>query len=198
MRAAPSALRKLAGWRGYAPDRANQANGIELAAAIDVSVSRASLLIVPVGHRDARGGAANDAGNADLDLPDGGRGNAANREGALPDHAPGRHVAFGAGAFALELLYGCERILAQPGRFHAFGGVNHLVEHRFCSLRLRADVSLEHRKKLGIARRVAGERVFRHVAHGELVNAVTLLRPRQERDDALDRRRRVAGEIIAP
>src|SRR5262245_10803018 len=74
--------------------------------------TRALLLLLPEAQRRAGGGAADHARQAELHLPGGGGGDAAERERALPDLAPGRDIALVARALALELLERGERGLA--------------------------------------------------------------------------------------
>src|SRR5204863_2524850 len=78
------------------------------------------------------------------------------------------------------------------------GGLDDLVEHDGGVLGLVLARPLQHGQQRRIARGVARQRVLRHAAGGELVDAVAIRRPRQQRDDAGDRAVGGGAEIIAP
>src|SRR5262245_24584710 len=157
---------------------------------------RRLLLAAPeIQHRRGRG-AADHAWQAERHLSGGGRRDAAERQRALPDLTPGRHVALVAGTLALELLHGGERVLAHARGLHGLGRLDHLVEDRVLAFALAG--ALEHPQELHVARRVAGERVLGHAADGEPVDAVAVLRPGQQGDDARDRPVGAGGEIVSP
>ena len=59
--------------------------------------------------------------------------------------------------------------------------------------RLAVDTALERGEEISIARRIAGEGVFRHVAHGQPLAVVAVLGPRQHEQDAGDRAVGAAG-----
>src|ERR1700722_19159320 len=74
------------------------------------------------------GSAANHAGNADLDLAGGGGDDAAHRQRALADLAPGGHLAPGVRPFLLELFDRGERFLAHARGVDGLGRLDHVVE----------------------------------------------------------------------
>src|SRR5882672_12201263 len=91
---------------------------------------RSSLLRVPQAQPGRGERAADHARNAELDLPDRGGRDAAERQRALADLAPERDVALVARALALELVDRGGRLLAQPRQVDRLGRLDHLVEAR--------------------------------------------------------------------
>ena len=128
-------------------------------------------------------GAADHARKSQRGQRDGGGRDAAQSQCALADLAPQRDLALGAGAFPSQLVDRGQRLLAQAWPIGGLGGRDYVGQYLRGRLGLVRLYSLEHREQLGIARRVVGERHLGEVAHGQPLDVVALLRPRQHRED---------------
>src|ERR1043166_5805794 len=156
------------------------------------------LLLLPQRERAGGDRAADHARNADLDLAERRGGDAADRDRADPDLAPGREFLLVGRAFALELLERGGLLTMQRRHVDGLGRVDHLAQDRLHRLRVLGGRALEHVEQIGLARGIIGERVFRGAAEAEPLDAIAILRPRQHGNDAQDRLIAAGREVIAP
>src|ERR1043166_5269043 len=100
------------------------------------------LLLLPQRERARRDRAADHAWNSDLDLAERRGGDAADRDRADPDLAPGRELLPVGRAFALELLDRRGLLAVQRRDVNGLGRVDHLAQDRVEGLRHVADTGV--------------------------------------------------------
>src|SRR5579871_4329771 len=114
------------------------------------------LLLFPERQKTLRRRAADHAGDADLNLPQGGGRNAAERESTDADLAPEIEITSRVRALGLQLFDGGKRVLADRTELHGIGGLDYFGErdlHRFRLVRQFAAQKLAQvRVAYGVAR----------------------------------------------
>src|SRR5207248_8670536 len=131
-----------------------------------------SLLLFPERQQALRGGTADHAGDADCDLPQRCRRNAAERDRANADLTPEVEIAPRVRTLGLELFDRGERILADGAELPGIGGLDHLGERRLDRRRLVRQLAAQEFAQTCITHGIACERIARHAADRQLVVGV--------------------------